>query len=437
MPRAVNGRSQVGSRVHRLEDSEKVFEVGDEGVPEMRNEIRAAGNRAFIALEAVAGDAPGFEEAVEFGEVAAALEEPEIGLADDHVIGGGIVVELLVPFFEEMAAHFLDVMAMHDPQDFVPHFLTVAAAAEGGHDEAQPFAFLRVIPVAVGQFERQPFEGVAQFPRFGVVVALPVELPQGRIPQPHIEQRQACGVPRHPVQQIVAEVETVHERPGVAAHLPVDDLVGQLGEAGMAQVRRAAAELREGDKEIAAPLLQPAPGIGLLQHKNDPERRLGLVHGELQALPAVVRKEGGPGRRLLQQNGPGRQQGRWRRMPIVARAPRYPPVQDQRRVARGRQDHLIAAADAGYGDLEATPGGKIVGILIAERRFRRFLAGARQRPAAGLCEGRLPGLAAERFGEPCRLRNGDPVVAAPVIVPELVTGEKQDEFEGGKFHRLT
>jgi hypothetical protein len=46
-------------------------------------------------------------------------------------------------------------------------------------------------------------------------------------------------------------------------------------------------------------------------------------------------------------------------------------------------------------------------------------------------------LAAELFGEPCRLRNGDPVIAAPVIVPELVTGEKQDEFEGGKIHRLT
>jgi hypothetical protein len=69
---------------------------------------------------------------------------------------------------------------------------------------------------------------MAQFPRLGVVVPLPVQLPESGEPQPYKKHRQSPGIALHPVQQLIAQVETVHQGPGIAAHFRVDDLLGKV-----------------------------------------------------------------------------------------------------------------------------------------------------------------------------------------------------------------
>ena len=62
--------------------------------------------------------------------VAPRLEEGNEGLADGHVVGRGVVVQLLVPVLHPSAALLPNVVAVHDVQDLIPHGLQTQSSAE-------------------------------------------------------------------------------------------------------------------------------------------------------------------------------------------------------------------------------------------------------------------------------------------------------------------
>ncbi len=57
--------------------------------------------------------------------VALGLQEGDEGFADGHVVGCGVVVQLLVPVLHPCAPLLPDVVAVHDVQDLVPHRLII------------------------------------------------------------------------------------------------------------------------------------------------------------------------------------------------------------------------------------------------------------------------------------------------------------------------
>ena len=222
------GGVQVGARVNRFQDAQEVFEVVRQAVSLVGIEFRVRGDRALEAVQAFPADTGRGQGVVELAEIAIAVQKSEVGLADYDVVRGRVVVQLLVPFLHEMTVHLLDVMAVHDVQDLVPHFLTVAAATEGTEHQPHPEPVFRLLVVDRRKAAGEALLGVTELPGLGVVVALPVELPDGGKAQPGVEQGQCVRVPLCRLEQVMAEVEAVHEGPGASAHLRFYDLVGEL-----------------------------------------------------------------------------------------------------------------------------------------------------------------------------------------------------------------
>src|SRR5581483_7442841 len=117
----------------------------------MRNEIRFGADGSLKSCEAFAGNAALLKGFVEAIEIAAASQEFEVGLANDDIVRSRVVVQFLVPFFEEMSADFLEVVAMHDLKDLVTNALTVATPANGGKHEPIKRTPLGVCAIKLGQ----------------------------------------------------------------------------------------------------------------------------------------------------------------------------------------------------------------------------------------------------------------------------------------------
>ena len=196
-PGGGNRALQVRAGVDGLDDPQKVIEVAHQRVLAVGIVFGIAADRTLETLQPPARDASRLQRLIEPVAIAAAVQESEVGLADHDVVGRGVVVQLLVPFFEEQAMHLLDMVAVHDLQDLVPDPLAVAAAPERGEHPAGPDANAgrsvqgtrysgsrRIVPPDFGQAGRKPVLGVTQLARLGVVVPLPVELPRGAITQP-------------------------------------------------------------------------------------------------------------------------------------------------------------------------------------------------------------------------------------------------------------
>src|SRR5271166_5194649 len=77
-----------------------------------------------------------------------------------------------------------------------------------------------------GQPLGEPLLGATEFAGLGVVAPLPVELARGAVAQPGEQQRQRLLVVLYPFQQVVTEVEAVHQGPGAGPLFGTDNLVG-------------------------------------------------------------------------------------------------------------------------------------------------------------------------------------------------------------------
>ena len=70
--------------------------------------------------------------------VAVGFQEGDVGLADADVVGRRVVVQLLVPLLHPGAVLLLDVVAVHDVQDLVPHLRASALRMLGQPPRNQP-----------------------------------------------------------------------------------------------------------------------------------------------------------------------------------------------------------------------------------------------------------------------------------------------------------
>jgi len=91
------------------------------------DKIRLGSDRSLETHQTLAGDASFLQGFVKAFEIAVASKEFEIGFANDDVVGGCIIMELLVPLLQKVTAHFLDMVPVHYLQDFVSNPLTVSA----------------------------------------------------------------------------------------------------------------------------------------------------------------------------------------------------------------------------------------------------------------------------------------------------------------------
>ena len=108
--------------------------------------------------------------------VAIAVQKGQVGLTDDNVIGGGVVVQFLVPLLHEAPVHLLEMIAVHDMQDLITHLLTLTTATQGAQHQSHPGPAWGMLGIDISQAGGEPLLRVTQFTGLGVVVTLPVQL---------------------------------------------------------------------------------------------------------------------------------------------------------------------------------------------------------------------------------------------------------------------
>src|ERR1051326_5323789 len=101
----------------------------------MRMESWVAFDWAFETLQSFPGHAIVLQDLVKAIDLAVAAQKLEQPFADHDVVGRGVVVELLMPLLQEMAGHFLDVVAVHDVENLIPHLLSFAASPNRRQNE--------------------------------------------------------------------------------------------------------------------------------------------------------------------------------------------------------------------------------------------------------------------------------------------------------------
>ena len=180
---------EVRAGVNRLENLQVVLEILDEGnlLAGTRGWLLLDG--AFVGLEASAVDAALGENAPVLGDVHVGLEEGEVSLADDDVVRGGVVVELLVPLLHPDTLHLLDVVAVHDVENLVANLLTLATLAtlaDGAEHQPGHVPQMGRVAEELGDDPGELGLRGGQLAGLDVVVALPRELAVGRVPEPDV-----------------------------------------------------------------------------------------------------------------------------------------------------------------------------------------------------------------------------------------------------------
>src|SRR5664280_1057750 len=103
-----------------------------------------------------------------------------------------------------MSRQLLDVVAVHDVEDLIPDPLAIAPRPNTGQQQPDEWPAFGFAPPKSGKFLRQAILGMTELARLCVVIALPGQLPQRRIPKPDKKQRQRVRFALGPVQQIMA-----------------------------------------------------------------------------------------------------------------------------------------------------------------------------------------------------------------------------------------
>src|SRR5262249_10366861 len=152
----------------------------------------------------------------------------------------------------------------------------------------------RLRPEYFGQLKSQPILGVGQLPRFGVVIALPGQLANGGEPKPHIEQSKSIRFILDLVEQIPAQVEPVHQGPGVVA-FSTDNLICHRGE--RAQCRhtlRCASYAADRDIKVSVAVFEPGAAItAASENKLQPERDVSFWKVQVQPIKTITKRKGG------------------------------------------------------------------------------------------------------------------------------------------------
>eukprot|EP00958_Prasinococcus_capsulatus_P023563 scaffold3544_cov373-Prasinococcus_capsulatus_cf.AAC.2 len=192
----LHGALQVRAAVDGLEGALVRFQVADElALVAVAAQVRLRVDGAVVAEQALPVDAALLQHPPVHPDVAVGLQVLDEGVADDHVIGRGVVVQLLVPLLHH-ASHTV-VLALNDQNlitDPLAH-VTLAAASNALQHEPAQLAVLALILVHVHDVVSEAQLRGAQLARLDVVVLVPNQLLHGRVAQPH-------GHRRHPLRAV-------------------------------------------------------------------------------------------------------------------------------------------------------------------------------------------------------------------------------------------
>src|SRR6185437_9960986 len=332
-PRRGDGAIEVRARMHRLEDFQEILEFADKGILAVTIKGWLGFDRALETSQPFARDTALLKGAIKRAVIAIATQKREVRLTDDNIIGRRVVVQLLMPFLDEIAGHFLEMIAMHNVQYLIAHALSLTATSQRREHLSRPESAARCGLMSspnAGQSHRESILGVTEFARLGVVAPLPVELADGAVAQPGKQQCQCILIVLGRAKKIVAQVEAMHQRPRAGTFLGTDDLLGQLSEFRRGQTRIARA-LEQRQIKILALALDPA----LVRLKEDeahaarPRSLGGLRELQLQILQTIAfskRRTRGLVIRERRAFGPAVLR---RQRPFLLELPRQPPVQCQ------------------------------------------------------------------------------------------------------------
>src|SRR6516164_1119251 len=108
-----------------------MFEVRDQSIFKMTYKIRLSSDWTLETRQSFTSHTPVLKGLIKAVEIAVAAKKLQVGIANDDIVGGRVVMELLMPLLEEMPGHFLHVMPVHDMKDLIANSLAVSAATDG------------------------------------------------------------------------------------------------------------------------------------------------------------------------------------------------------------------------------------------------------------------------------------------------------------------
>mmetsp|Transcript_25212 Transcript_25212/g.60226 ORF Transcript_25212/g.60226 Transcript_25212/m.60226 type:complete len:695 (-) Transcript_25212:109-2193(-) len=217
----------------------------------------------------------------------AALQELDVGLGDDDVVGRTVGVQLLVPLLDELvldagAVALLDAVAAHNVEDLQADRVAVPAPARHESDHhARPHLLeaSRVLGVERGERRRHPLLAVREV----LALVVPPDRERDQLdevePQDRVEPRQASGGLRHRLEVLDDEAHAVEDRPVRRLALPVHNRLPDPG--GVSGL--------EGNPEVPARPVEPLFGGVLLEHERDRLGGVSHVDGEVD-LAAIERR---------------------------------------------------------------------------------------------------------------------------------------------------
>src|SRR5207249_12087438 len=115
----------------------------------------------FETLQPFFGHARLAQRFIKALQVTIAAEEFQIALTNDDIVRSGIVVELLMPLFQKVSSHLLDMMAVHDIQNLVSDPLSLAASAKTRQHRSHQWPPGGLLCVKRGDLASQPLLRVA------------------------------------------------------------------------------------------------------------------------------------------------------------------------------------------------------------------------------------------------------------------------------------
>src|SRR3990172_3447282 len=122
---------QVIGRMNGLNYFQVVFKIMNQPILKIWHKLRLSDNGPFKSAEPFTCKPCCLAGVVKHLDIAVTSQKRQVSLANNNVVRGCVVVELLMPLFHKMAGPLFDFVAVHDVEDFVtnPLALTAVSAA--------------------------------------------------------------------------------------------------------------------------------------------------------------------------------------------------------------------------------------------------------------------------------------------------------------------
>mmetsp|Transcript_1044 Transcript_1044/g.2284 ORF Transcript_1044/g.2284 Transcript_1044/m.2284 type:complete len:303 (-) Transcript_1044:197-1105(-) len=128
-PHHLGALLEIRSSMHILQDPQVVVEIRNETILLVPVELGGGGDGTLVLGKDFGAETVLAKHTEVLVHVAVRRKVRKVRLADDDVVGGAVVVQLLMPLLDPVTLALRQVVAMHDVQNLIADSLPVAAAA--------------------------------------------------------------------------------------------------------------------------------------------------------------------------------------------------------------------------------------------------------------------------------------------------------------------